>query len=51
MLGFLVGCFDDEGNYDYKKVDAPEWNTSTIQLTVRAGETAKFRGVLIFHGK
>ena len=20
MLGFLTGCFDDEGNYDYKKV-------------------------------
>jgi hypothetical protein len=51
MLGFLVGCFDDEGNYDYKKVDAPEWNTSTIQLTVRAGETAKFRGSPYFSWK
>lgn len=44
MLGFLTGCFDDEGNYDYKKVNEPNWKENTIQMTARAGEITKFRG-------
>lgn len=50
LFGMLlfVGCFEDEGNYDYKKVEGPTWliNTETepIRVTCSQGETVKFRG-------
>lgn len=49
VLSFLTGCFEDEGRYDYEKLDSPIWKTNgAILLSFRAGETAKFRGTPYF---
>ena len=28
VLSFLTGCFEDEGRYDYEKLDSPIWKTN-----------------------
>ena len=49
FLFFLGGCFKDEGSYNYTKLDAPEWKfEGAIEMTFRAGETAKFRSTPYF---
>lgn len=48
-LFLFWGCFKDEGNYDYTKLNAPEWKIKGgIEMTFRAGETAKFRSTPYF---
>ena len=42
FLMTLASCLDDTSVYDYTKLEAPEWNTSTILFEFRTGETAKF---------
>lgn len=48
LLSFLfIGCFEDEGKYDYRDLNAPVWqhldNNANIDMTCRAGDIAKFR--------
>lgn len=49
LLGglFFIGCFEDEGNYDYKNVEGPTWLINTeaepIRVNCRQGEIVKFR--------
>lgn len=47
MLCFLVlGCLEDEGNYDYRDIKAPEWRTgeSPFGVSGRQHETMELRG-------
>ncbi len=50
FLFVLSGCFEDEGKYDYSKMDEPEWKEFGT-ITVRAGETAKFNSSSFFTWK
>lgn len=46
FMSVVVACFDDNGSYDYAKVEAPAWKDEKggIVLSFRVGETATFKG-------
>ncbi|WP_041505444.1 PKD-like family lipoprotein [Sanguibacteroides justesenii] len=48
LLCLFPGCFEDEGNYDYKDLHAPTWlvdvSTTPLRVTCNEGDTARFNG-------
>ena len=38
----FVGCLDDKGNYDFVKLQEPEWKKDIINLYFREGDIARF---------
>lgn len=48
LLCLFSGCFEDEGNYDYKELNGPNWlidvNSSFIRMTGYEGRIIKFTG-------
>lgn len=48
LLLLLTGCFEDNGSYDYKDLNAPTWlldvNSSIIRITCYENRQAKFAG-------
>lgn len=55
ILGLLVGCFEDEGNYSYEEINPPLWVQEFNDRTPKyvygyagAGEVMKFKGSSMF---